>query len=123
MRYALRKLRFLLVLRPGQSQMPAAIASVTPVRKVAASLIKMAVLDWPVPDYTTLYRRQQTLSVELGGRSNSGGLHLLVDSTGLKMTGEGGWKTRKHGASYRPPVAQSFILGLMLERWISRRSR
>lgn len=29
------------------------------------------------------------------------GLHLLVDSTGIKMMGEGEWKRRKHGASYR----------------------
>lgn len=61
----------------------------------------MAGLDWPVPDYTTLCRRQQTLRVNLGGRPNAGGLHLLVDSTGIKMMGEGEWKTRKHGASYR----------------------
>ncbi|MEB0222633.1 transposase, partial [Pseudomonas sp. AB12(2023)] len=50
---------------------------------------------------TTLCRRQKTLKVNLGGRASSGGLHLLVDSTGIKMTGEGEWKTRKHGASYR----------------------
>jgi hypothetical protein len=54
-----------------------------------------------VPDYTTLRRRQKTLDVALGGRPSSGGLHLLVDSTGVKMMGEGEWKTRKHGASYR----------------------
>ena len=75
-----------------------------PLRQVTglvASLIKMAGLDWPVPDYTTLCRRQKTLKVNLGGRASSGGLHLLVDSTGIKMTGEGEWKTRKHGASYR----------------------
>ncbi|GGA61963.1 IS5 family transposase [Sphingomonas psychrolutea] len=48
-----------------------------------------------------LCRRQKTLKVNLGGRANPGGLHLLVDSTGIKMTGEGEWKTRKHGASYR----------------------
>ncbi len=75
-----------------------------PLRQVTglvASLVKMAGLDWPVPDYTTLCRRQKTLRVELGGRSSSGGLHLLVDSTGIKITGEGEWKTRKHGASYR----------------------
>jgi len=75
-----------------------------PLRQVTglvASLIKMAGLDWPVPDYTTLCRRQKTLKVNLGGRIRSGGLHLLVDSTGIKMTGEGEWKTRKHGASYR----------------------
>lgn len=54
-----------------------------------------------MPDYTTLCRRQKALLVDLGGRPSSGGLHLLVDSTGIKMMGEGEWKTRKHGASYR----------------------
>jgi IS5 family transposase len=68
---------------------------------LVASLLKLADLDWPVPDYTTLCRRQKTLPVALGGRPSSGGLHLLVDSTGIKMMGEGEWKTRKHGASYR----------------------
>ena len=28
-------------------------------------------------------------------------LHLLVDSTGIKMEGEGAWHTRKHGGSKR----------------------
>ena len=28
-------------------------------------------------------------------------LHLLIDSTGIKMLGEGEWKTKKHGAEYR----------------------
>lgn len=68
---------------------------------LVASLLKLAKLDWPVPDYTTLCRRQKTLAVTFGGRPSSGGLHLLVDSTGIKMTGEGEWKTRKHGASCR----------------------
>jgi len=68
---------------------------------LGAGLLKLADLDWPVPDYTTLCRRQKTLPVALGGRPSSGGLHLLVDSTGIKMMGEGEWKTRKHGASYR----------------------
>lgn len=61
----------------------------------------LAKLDWPVPDYTTLCRRQKTLAVTFGGRPSSGGLHSLVDSTGIEMTGEGEWKTRKHGASCR----------------------
>lgn len=68
---------------------------------LVASLLKLADLDWPVPDYTTLCRRQKTLPVALGGRPSSGGLRLLVDSTGIKMMGEGEWKTRKHGPSYR----------------------
>ena len=68
---------------------------------LVASLLKLAKLDWPVPDYTTLCRRQKTLTVALCGRPSPGGLHLLVDSTGIKMMGEGEWKTRKHAASYR----------------------
>lgn len=76
---------------------------------LVASLLKallsgvegLAGLDWPVPDYTTLCRRQKTVVVPLGGQPSSGGLHLLVDSIGIKMMGEGEWKTRKHGASYR----------------------
>ena len=68
---------------------------------LVASVLKLAGLDWPVPDYTTLCRRQRTLDIALGGRPSSEGLHLLVDSTGIKMMGEGEWKTRKHGASYR----------------------
>ena len=62
---------------------------------------ELAKLDWPVPNYTTLCRGQKTLTVSLSGRASAGGLHLLVDSTGIKMMGEGEWKTRKHGASYR----------------------
>ncbi len=53
-----------------------------PLRQVTglvASLIKLAGLDWPVPDYTTLCRWQKTLMVELGGRPSSGGLRLLID--------------------------------------------
>ena len=68
---------------------------------LVASRLKLAKLDWPVSDYTTLCRRQKTLAVTFGGRPSSGGLHLLVDSTGIKMTGEGGRKTRKHGGSCR----------------------
>lgn len=54
-----------------------------------------------VPDYSTLCRRQKTLSVTITARPNNAGLHLLIDSTGVKMQGEGEWKTKKHGADYR----------------------
>ena len=56
---------------------------------LAESLLKLAQLDWNVPDYSTLSRRQKTLSVAITARSSLGGLHLLVDSTGVKMLGEG----------------------------------
>lgn len=68
---------------------------------MVASLLKLSCLDWPTPDYSTLCRRQQHLQVCISYRANPNGLHLLVDSTGVKMLGEGEWKTKKHGAEYR----------------------
>ena len=65
------------------------------------SLLQLAKLDWPVPDYSTVCRRQKHLAVMLPYRPSQGGLHLLVDSTGIKMLGEGEWKRKKHGADYR----------------------
>ncbi len=68
---------------------------------MVGSLLKLAGLNWPVPDYSTLSRRQKTLQVKIPYRSKTSGLHLLVDSTGIKMLGEGEWKTKKHGTEYR----------------------
>ena len=68
---------------------------------MVASLLKLSGLNWPMPDYSTLCRRQQRLQVCISYRPNPNGLHLLVDSTGVKMLGEGEWKTKKHGAEYR----------------------
>ncbi|WP_446808515.1 IS5 family transposase [Methylomonas sp. 2BW1-5-20] len=68
---------------------------------MVASLLRLSGIDWPTPDYTTLCRRQQHLQVCISYRPNPNGLHLLVDSTGVKMLGEGEWKTQEHGAEYR----------------------
>jgi hypothetical protein len=65
------------------------------------SLLGLAGLDWQVPDFSTVSRRQKRLSVTIGAQPTTTGLHLLVDSTGIKMLGEGEWKTKKHGADYR----------------------
>ena len=65
------------------------------------SLLRLAGLQWPVPDYSTLSRRQQTLKVQLPYRPRTTALDLLVDSTGIKFLGEGEWKRKKHGAEYR----------------------
>jgi hypothetical protein len=65
------------------------------------SLLKQAGLDWPVPDFSTVSRRQKSLNVVIPYRASGEGLHLLVDSTGIKMLGEGEWKRKKHGADYR----------------------
>ena len=65
------------------------------------ALLKLAGLDWPVPDYTTLCRRQKTLAVQIPYRRVDGPLSLLVDSTGIKFLGDGEWHARKHGPSRR----------------------
>jgi hypothetical protein len=64
---------------------------------MVASLLKMADLDWTVPDYSTLCRRQKTLVVQIPYRRADGPLNLLVDSTGIKFPGDGAWQARKHG--------------------------
>jgi hypothetical protein len=64
---------------------------------MVASLLKMAGLDWAVPDYTILCRRQRTLAVQIPYRRADGPLNLLVDSTGIKFLGDGEWQARKHG--------------------------
>ena len=65
------------------------------------SLLGMAGLDWPVPDYSTVCRRQKSLDVQVRYRASDKGLHMLADSTGIKFLGEGEWKTKKHGAQRR----------------------
>jgi Transposase DDE domain len=65
------------------------------------SLLKLVGLSWPVPDYSTVCRRSKTLKVRIPYRSAALGLHLLVESTGLKMMCEGEWKRRKHGTECR----------------------
>ncbi|KAA6334962.1 hypothetical protein EZS27_016770 [termite gut metagenome] len=53
-----------------------------------------------VPDYSTLCRRQKSLPIEIKSRLESGEkLAMGIDSTGLKVYGEGEWKVRKHGFS------------------------
>ncbi|BAQ68006.1 transposase, IS4 family protein [Rhodovulum sulfidophilum] len=65
------------------------------------SLIRMAGLDWPVPDFSTLCRRQARLAVQIPYRASGQPLNLLIDSTGIKFRGDGEWLARKHGASRR----------------------
>lgn len=48
---------------------------------MVASLLELAGLDWPVPDFRTVCRRQKTLTVNIPYRPGTGALHLLIDST------------------------------------------
>jgi len=75
-----------------------------PLRQTAgmvASLLRLAGLNWSVPDFSTLCRRQKTLAVQIPYRRADGPLNLLVDSTGIKFLGDGEWQARKHGVQGR----------------------
>mgnify|MGYP005991419445 CR=1 FL=1 len=65
------------------------------------SLLRLVGLDWAVPDFSTLSRRQKTLAVKIPYRGSKGPLHLLIDSTGIKVEGEDEWHARKHGGPKR----------------------
>jgi hypothetical protein len=64
------------------------------------SVFEQLGLDLPVPDHTTLSVRAQSVLVHLP-RQATGPLDVVLDSTGLKVYGEGEWKVRQHGASKR----------------------
>ena len=66
----------------------------------ARSLFELMDLKLLVPDYSTLCRRAATVRITLPRRAE-GPLNLVLDSTGLKVYGEGEWKVRKHGYSKR----------------------
>jgi hypothetical protein len=62
------------------------------------SVFGMLNIYLPVPDHSTLSKRVKTLRVSLPRKTN-GRMNLVLDSTGLKIYGEGEWKVRKHGYS------------------------
>ena len=62
-------------------------------------LFQLASIELPVPCYTTMSRRAKSLAIELPRTEDP--LHLVVDSTGLKIYGEGEWKVRNHGVGKR----------------------
>ena len=64
------------------------------------SLFRMMKINLPVPDHSTLSKRGKKLKVNLPKKTNSR-LNIVMDSTGLKIYGEGEWKVRQHGVSKR----------------------
>jgi hypothetical protein len=65
-----------------------------------ASLANRFLPGLPVPHYSTLCRRASGLEIPAPVRK-PGPVHLVIDSTGLKVFGEGEWKVRQHGFSKR----------------------
>ena len=72
-----------------------------PTEGFVASLFALMGLALRVPDHTTRARRQAALPVALPIKPTDQPRHLGVDSTGLKVYGEGEWKVRQHGFNKR----------------------
>ena len=65
------------------------------------SIFGMLGLELSTPDHTTLSWRGQHLDLPLRRAPAGAGLHLIVDSTGLSIVGEGEWAAAKHGGRGR----------------------
>lgn len=69
---------------------------------LAASIFELMGVVLPLPNFSTLSRRLQAVRIPLSTtrRPLCGSLVVLVDSTGVKVAGEGSWKIRMHGKSH-----------------------
>ena len=61
-----------------------------------ASVVELMKLALPIPDYSTVSRRQGVLQVPLAARSQSRPRHIVIDATGLRVYGVGEWRVWKH---------------------------
>ena len=65
-------------------------------------LFKLIETDLEVPDYSQIHRRSCDIAIYIRIKNKSKKrLDVVLDSTGLKVYGEGEWKVRKHGVSKR----------------------
>ena len=62
------------------------------------SLFQLLGINLEIPSYTQICRRQGEIQLPKFPMMTSP-IHLVVDSTGLKIYGEGEWKVRQHGWS------------------------
>ena len=65
------------------------------------SIFDLLHIHLPVPDFTTISKRAGDLFIDLPVRGSTGPIHIVIDSTGLKVYGEGEWKMKIHGKSKR----------------------
>jgi hypothetical protein len=65
------------------------------------SVLSLMGVALEAPDHTTLSRRSQSLNVDLHRVAGDNRIHLIVDSTGLSIVGEGEWAAAKYGGRGR----------------------
>jgi len=64
-----------------------------------ASLVRLMSLDLATPDHTTLSCLGATVEVPEFIRKHDGPIHLAIETTGLKVMGDGEWHAHKHRTS------------------------
>ena len=68
---------------------------------VTGGVLRLLGLDLPVPDHTTVSRRSSGITGPRPQTVPHGPVHLIIDSTGLKLIGQGEWNAEKHGSARR----------------------
>src|SRR3954468_21517553 len=61
------------------------------------SIVTLLGVSLAVPDHTTFSRRSTGLSLPTSRTPGSEPVHVVIDSTGLKVYGAGEWQREKHG--------------------------
>jgi hypothetical protein len=61
-----------------------------------SSVVQLMKLALPIPDYSTVSRRQGALQVPVFALPQSGPRHIVIDATGLRVYGAGEWRVRKN---------------------------
>jgi len=82
------------------------------------SIFRLMSLNLPCPDHTTLSRRNRTVDVQSNiDRLPNGPVCFIVDSTGLKVCGQGEWHSRKYGEK-RYKRWKKLHIGVNKDGWI-----
>ena len=84
-----------------------------------SSLLELLRLDLPVPDYSTLSRRQSSLATSLTVSPTSRPRHVVVDATGLRVYGSGEWHVRKHRHGRRRAWRKLHLGGATIRRCVN----
>ena len=66
-----------------------------------SSVMSLLRLDLPVPNYSTICRRQGSLKVAIFASPNNRPRHIVIDATGLRVYGAGEWHVHKHRGDQR----------------------
>ncbi len=82
------------------------------------SLIRLMDLKLETPDHTTLSRRSATVVVPPAVPDHAGRIHLVIDSTGLKMVGDGEWHVLKHEPANKRRCWRKLHLGVDADGFI-----